>query len=235
VTDSEPACMRVGRSPAPAGLEQEETAPNSSCSRIGTYACADDMPPLTRPAVPAGRLAWMAQPILTVDELVIRPWQDDDAPAVLAAYRDPGIRRWHARTLDDVAEARVLIASWREGWPAETGAGWAVTRDGVLVGRIGFRHLDLAEAAGKIAYWIVPAARGAAIAVRVADAVCGWMFTVVGLRRVQLDHSTANPASCRVAAQAGFRLEGTRRGQALHEDGWHDMHMHARLAGDSLP
>jgi ribosomal-protein-alanine N-acetyltransferase len=58
------------------------------------------------------------------------------------------------------------------------------------------------------------------------------MFTVVGLHRVQLDHSTGNNASCRVAAKAGFRFEGTRRGQALPEDGWHDMHMHARVAGD---
>jgi RimJ/RimL family protein N-acetyltransferase len=58
------------------------------------------------------------------------------------------------------------------------------------------------------------------------------MLGVVGLHRVQLDHSTLNHASCRVAAKAGFWFEGTRRGQALHEDGWHDMPMHARLAGD---
>ena len=190
------------------------------------------MPSLIEPAVPAGHLGRLVQPSLTVDDLVVRPWCDDDAPAVLAAYQDPEIRRWHARTLTDETEAHGLIDSWRRRWAAETGAGWAITRDGTLVGRIGIGHLNLPEGTGEIAYWVVPAARGGAIAVRVSAAVCTWMFTVVGLHRVQLDHSTLNHASCRVAEKAGFRLEGTRRGQALHADGWHDMHMHARLAGD---
>jgi len=28
----------------------------------------------------------------------------------------------------------------------------------------------------------------------------------------------------------GFALEGTRVRSVLHDDGWHDMHLHARLA-----
>jgi RimJ/RimL family protein N-acetyltransferase len=190
------------------------------------------MPSLVKPAVPAGHLGRLTQPTLTVEELVVRPWRDDDAPAVLAAYQDRDIRRWHARTLTDEAEAQELIRSWRERWSAETGAGWAVTRDEVLVGRVGIGHLDLVEGTGEIGYWVVPAARGGAVAARASDAVCAYLFTLVGLHRMQLDHSTLNLASCRVAAKAGFRFEGTRRGQALHEDGWHDMHMHSRLAQD---
>jgi len=54
----------------------------------------------------------------------------------------------------------------------------------------------------------------------------------LGLHRLELRHSTANPASCRVAARAGFRLEGTLRSAMRHPDGWHDMHLHARLQGD---
>ena len=26
-----------------------------------------------------------------------------------------------------------------------------------------------------------------------------------------------------------------QRGESLHRDGWHDMHLHARLAGDPRP
>jgi len=51
-----------------------------------------------------------------------------------------------------------------------------------------------------------------------------------GLRRLELEHSTLNPASCRVAEKAGFTLEGTRHGAARHADGHHDMHVHVRLA-----
>ena len=42
-------------------------------------------------------------------------------------------------------------------------------------------------------------------------------------------HSTRNEASCRVAAGAQFLAEGTKRSACLHLDGWHDMHLHARV------
>jgi RimJ/RimL family protein N-acetyltransferase len=38
-----------------------------------------------------------------------------------------------------------------------------------------------------------------------------------------------NAESCQVALKAGFALEGTARSALLHTDGWHDMHVHARL------
>jgi RimJ/RimL family protein N-acetyltransferase len=61
--------------------------------------------------------------------------------------------------------------------------------------------------------------------------VSRWAFAF-GLHRIEVHHSTRNPASCRVAERAGYPLEGTKRSQALHTDGWHDMHLHARLATD---
>ena len=59
-----------------------------------------------------------------------------------------------------------------------------------------------------------------------------WFFTEIGLHRIELAHSVANVASCQVAARAGYAYEGTMRGEGLHADGWHDMHLHARLQGD---
>jgi RimJ/RimL family protein N-acetyltransferase len=59
-----------------------------------------------------------------------------------------------------------------------------------------------------------------------------WSFDVLGLHRLEINHSTANPASCRVAERAGYIGEGVKRNSALHLDGWHDMHQHARLATD---
>lgn len=62
-----------------------------------------------------------------------------------------------------------------------------------------------------------------------ATVATAWAFDR-GLHRVHLEHSVGNPASCRVAERAGFTLEGTQRSAALHLDGWHDMHLHARVA-----
>ena len=49
------------------------------------------------------------------------------------------------------------------------------------------------------------------------------------MHRIDVEHSTRNSASCRVAAKAGFVPEGTKMSAALHVDGWHDMHLHARI------
>jgi RimJ/RimL family protein N-acetyltransferase len=189
------------------------------------------MPELVPPVVPAGRLRHEPQPTLQVDELTVRPWLPADAGAVLDAYRDPDIQRWHVRSMT-APEAVEWVASWSGRWRAETGAGWAVARAGALVGRVGFRTIDLGEGGAEIGYWTVPAARGHDVAARAARAVSTWMFTVVGLHRVELNHSTRNSASCRIAAKAGFAYEGTSRQQLRHQDGWHDMHRHARLAVD---
>ncbi len=72
-------------------------------------------------------------------------------------------------------------------------------------------------------------ARGRGVATRALRAITDWMFTHVGLHRVYLEHSTRNEASCRVAAGAGFLAEGTKRSAGLHLDGWHDMHLYARV------
>ncbi len=192
------------------------------------------MPDLMPVAVPAGRLGGQPQPTLRVDELLLRPWLGSDAAAVFAAYRDPEIQRWHVRSMTE-DEAAEWVAGWADRWRAESGAGWAVTRRDVLAGRVGLRSINLAEGAAEVGYWTVPAARGANIAARAVCAVSSWLFGSVGLHRLELNHSVGNPASCRVAEKAGFRYEGTRRRQGLHSDGWHDMHLHARLASDQVP
>ena len=56
----------------------------------------------------------------------------------------------------------------------------------------------------------------------------------LGVHRILLQHAVHNAASCAVADRVGYRPEGTARQLALHDDGWHDMHQHAHVAGDPL-
>jgi RimJ/RimL family protein N-acetyltransferase len=187
---------------------------------------------LTRPVVAAGSMAGMGQPTVVGDGVVLRPWNEGDLGAVLAGYGDPAIQRWHVKSMDE-GEARDWIGHWPLRWAAENGAGWAVTRDGGdALGQISLSRLDLGQGAGSVSYWTLPQARGAGLAHRALEALAGWVFGGLGLYRLQASHSTANPASCRVAEKAGLRAEGIRRGEGRHVDGWHDMHGHARLAID---
>ncbi|MFJ2955404.1 GNAT family N-acetyltransferase [Streptomyces sp. NPDC087270] len=192
------------------------------------------MPSLATPAIPAGALRSTGQPVLPVEGgRQLRPWRPDDAGAVHAAYQDPQIQRWHVRRADSVAEAGEWIEQWRDAWPAETGGHWAVAdaATDALLGRVALKAFDLADGQAEMAYWTVPAARGTGVCSGAVRALAAWALGDGGFHRLELAHSAANPASCRVAVATGFAQEGVRRGAARHADGWHDMHLHGRVRG----
>lgn len=188
----------------------------------------------TPPAVPSGSLARRAQPTLPAGGgLLLRPWRDADAPVFLAAYADAETRRWHTRRPADEGRVRAWFARYRKDWQRERAAHWAVTRDGTeVLGRIALGGLDFDDGLAGVGYWVLPAARGQGAATRALAAVTAWALDEVGFERLTLEHSTGNPASCRVAVKGGYRLEGTLRSAARHDDGRHDMHLHARVRGD---
>jgi ribosomal-protein-alanine N-acetyltransferase len=188
------------------------------------------VPSLLPPVLAAGQLRDAGQPTLRADGLSVRPWHRADAEVVLNAYRDPGIQRWHLRTMADLAEAQALIESWAERWREEEGANWAVVDGDLIVGRIGLTKLELYTGHADIAYWVLPSARGRQVAPRALAALTEWAFEQAGFHRLELLHSTQNPASCRVASKAGFAQEGTLSRHGRHLDGWHDMHLHAKVA-----
>lgn len=190
------------------------------------------MPRLTAAVVPAGSLGRAEQPVLPACDLLLRPWAEADAGVLLTAFADPAIQHWHARTVESRQEAVELITRYNQGWRTNTAAHWAITGPEVL-GRIALRVIDLDEGCAEIAYWVTPAARGRGAAVRATVALSEWALEDLGLHRLDLHHSVANPASCRVAEKAGYAYEGTRRSACLHSDGWHDMHLHARIRGDA--
>ncbi|MFF3096049.1 GNAT family N-acetyltransferase [Streptomyces cyaneofuscatus] len=190
---------------------------------------------LSTPSVIApGSLAASPQPVLAAaGGLLLRPWADGDAPIFLAAYRDDEIRRWHTRRPLSEAQAREWFAAYRQDWQREKGAHWAVTRDGgEVLGRIALKGLNLDDGVAEVAYWVVPAARRTGVASGAVGALTAWALYEIGFHRLELDHSTRNAASCGVATRSGYAMEGTKRSAAVHDDGRHDMHLHACVRGE---
>lgn len=187
----------------------------------------------TPPAIRAGTLAAGPQPVLAAaGGLLLRPWEATDATVFLAAYRDPAIRHWHTRRPASEDQARAWFEQYRRDWAQETGGHWAVTGGGDVLGRIALRGLNFDDGVAECAYWVLPAARGAGVASRALTALSAWALGPTGFHRLEVEHSTRNNASCRVAVASGFLLEGTKRSSAVHSDGRHDMHLHARIRGD---
>ncbi len=194
------------------------------------------MPRLVDALVEPGALSGSDQPALPVDDrLLLRPWNEGDIPAVVNAYADQDIRTWNLNSMDD-AEAHEWIRSWSSAWDAETDACWAVAEqsDQSVVGRVALRRISLAAGSAEVTYWVAPHARRRGAATLATIAVSGWAFESLRLHRLELIHPVHNEASCGVATQAGFALEGTLKSALLHADGWHDMHLHALIntAGD---
>jgi RimJ/RimL family protein N-acetyltransferase len=192
------------------------------------------MPVLVEPALPTGTVRELEQPRRRVDEgLVLRPWRAGDAPMVRAAFGCPEIQRWHVRRLDTAEEAVEWTGQWALRWEAEEAVSWAVV-DGndEPLGQVGLRSISLAQGDAGVSYWVVPAARGRGIAARAVQAMCGWAFGEVGFNRLDIQHSTRNESSCKVAGKTGFALEGTLRQAIKHADGWHDWHVHGRIRSD---
>jgi RimJ/RimL family protein N-acetyltransferase len=173
---------------------------------------------------------------LTAGGLVLRPWRAGDVPAVLEALRDPAVARWNPA---DAASPDLAVAeTWveqRADWSGGDHASFAVcAADGAtLLGSVSLFRIDRVHDNAEMGYWVAAGARGRGVAVTAVRALTDWSFNGLGLARVQLYHAVENPASCRVAEKAGYRLEGTARQSYRYGDGLlHDEHLHGRLATD---
>ncbi|MEA2580897.1 MAG: hypothetical protein QOE83_1789 [Actinomycetota bacterium] len=196
------------------------------------------MPRTVPDVVPAGRMNSNDQPILNAGpDLILRPWIRSDAPALVAAFSDAAIQRWHTRVFSSEEEAEAWIDRWGELWNAETDASWAVTSATAreLNGYVALRSVDLESGSAHVAYWVVEAARGRGVATAAAEAISRWAFDDLKLHRLELRHAAGNVASCNVASKLGFALEGTARSAELLTDGWHDEHLHARINPVPIP
>ena len=68
------------------------------------------------PYLRQGTLNQSVQPTLAGDGLVLRPWREEDAAVVVAAYSQPDIGLFNRRTMDSEAEALEWIRAWALRW-----------------------------------------------------------------------------------------------------------------------
>jgi RimJ/RimL family protein N-acetyltransferase len=149
--------------------------------------------------------------------LVLRPWTDDDVPALVAACNDPEIPRW-IPVIPRPYEREDALRFVRGQWRANPGHQFAVTEDGVVVGSIGMT-VNTENAVGHVGYWCAKEARGRGVTTRALRTICRWGFGELRLGRLELITDPDNHASQRVAEKVGFRREGVLRSHLLHPDG----------------
>jgi RimJ/RimL family protein N-acetyltransferase len=150
-------------------------------------------------------------------EIKLRPWREDDAPAVYEACQDEEIHHWipvipRPYTME---HARAFVRG--EAAPDITHS-LAITEADAVVGAIGLRVSDQ-NRTGHIGYWCAPEARGRGITTRALHLLSRHGLQELGLQRLELITDPDNKASQRVAEKVGFRREGVLRSHLAHPDG----------------
>jgi RimJ/RimL family protein N-acetyltransferase len=142
--------------------------------------------------------------------LLLRPWRSDDLPALLAAHRDPELRRWLSTSLTGEAQGRRWLDQQRAGWAAATRFSFAVVTDMDDVSPRGLMAVTVgADGGSEVGYWTAAHARRQGVAARALEAVSRWALGIqdlAAITRLDLFHTVANEASCRVAVTCGYGL-----------------------------
>jgi ribosomal-protein-alanine N-acetyltransferase len=155
-------------------------------------------------------------PPLTDGVVVLRPWgEPGDVEAITAACNDRAI----AEFLDIIPapytedDAREYILRTRQGWADGTTSNFAIVDGGTrqAVGSIGVRWVRPDDAVAEVGYWVAPQARGRGLCTRALRVLSRWVLTERGMARLQLRADEQNPASRKVAENAGFTQEGILR------------------------
>jgi RimJ/RimL family protein N-acetyltransferase len=160
--------------------------------------------------------------------LTLRPWHDDDVPALIAAAGDPLLERWTRVRVADPGAAEKWLRAQHAGRERGDRFSFAVLDDGgQLVGNVALKRPEPAADDAEVGYWTAAYARGRGIAPRALEALSRWAFvTFPEVHRLRLLHQIDNTGSCRVAVKTGYAYERTLAAQGPYP---REGHLHQRL------
>lgn len=170
---------------------------------------------------------------LTTGRLRLRPLAPADTEAVYVACQDPDVQRWttipspYERRHAEHFVERIVPRMWQAGtnfvFAVEPAGG------GPLLASVNAHNHTGVWAVG---YWTVKEHRGRGYTTEALRALTRWMFTELGVERVEWRCEAGNEGSRAVALKAGFRLEGTLRAALLVKGTTRDAWIGALLPSD---
>ena len=171
-------------------------------------------------------------PLLLDDKVLLRPWTEQDLPAVEQASGDPYIV-----ATTSVPSPYTLAAGreWleRQRLRVTEGAGLpfciADSRTDEALGFIGLWLRNRVLGRVHFGYWVVPQARGRGVTSAALRLLSSWACENLAVVRLELWMELWNIASQRVAERAGFMCEGVLHSYVEIEGTYRDVFMYARV------
>lgn len=167
---------------------------------------------MTEPALPT--------PTLTTARLRLRPVDETDAGDLVALHTDRVVLRyWDDPPWAGPEVAADFVRRSHAVAADGTGARVVVERvdDGAFLGWCGVNGWNAQHGTARVAYIYRQEAWGHGFATEAAEALLGWAFEALPLRRVQTEVDPRNGASARVLEKLGFVREGLLREDCVVE------------------
>lgn len=169
---------------------------------------------------------------LTTGRLILREFEEDDWPAVLAYQSDPRYLRYYegtGRTEEEVrAFVRMFIEQQAERPRRRFQLAVALREGGRPIGNCGIRT-DPERREGDIGYELDARHWGRGYATEAARAILAFGFGELGLHRVWAACVLENTGSARVLEKLGMRREGHFREHEWMQGRWWDTLIYAIL------
>lgn len=140
---------------------------------------------------------------------------------------------WWPHSSIDVT--RQIIQMWVNEYSKDITYNWGIELKeiGQVIGSIGVTDLCHKDNRCEIGYCISKSYWNKGITTEALKAVIRFLFSEVGVNRIQAKHDVLNPGSGRVMEKAGMKYEGTFRQFYVRKDGsFGDVNMYAALQED---
>lgn len=143
--------------------------------------------------------------IIRTERLVLRAPLLSDAPRIALLAGDYDVASMTG-TLPHPYDEEMAVDWMKSLESGEEGVAFVIERAGALIGCVGYRPMD--EANAEIGYWIGKPYWGLGYATEAAKALILHVFAIENFDYLTIGHFRENPASARVIAKLGFEPTG---------------------------
>ena len=100
------------------------------------------------------------------------------------------------------------------------------------VGMLGCNEIDHVNRLATIGYWLDEAYQGMGITTQSLEALIGYLFSTLGLHRIEIRCAVENTRSWKIPEKLGFTREGVLKGAIYHSTGYFDVYLYGLVSTD---
>ncbi|GIF39626.1 GNAT family N-acetyltransferase [Actinoplanes xinjiangensis] len=172
------------------------------------------------------------KPVLTGDQVILRPFVDEDVPVFLEAIADPEVARLTGSPPGDAPDEDRTRAWYGSRNSRDDRLDLAVVdrASGACVGEVVLNEWDPYNRSCNFRTLFVAAGRNRGLGTEAVRLIVGYGFERLALHRISLEVYAHNPRARRVYEKVGFVAEGVLRQALRAGDDWIDATVMSILA-----